>query len=133
MNFKKYTLSVMLFSVSGKTQQSCSLSLSDLVHEIAASYDVNMGLKAYGTSSALFQLYTTGLENAAVTALAGISSLSRHVLALSVLFKNSTPGVRNVEFRIHFLVSNLVGNESLEVLCGYSSESAHFLLDGTQS
>lgn len=120
-------------SINGKTQQSCSLSLSDLVHQVSSSYDANMGLKASGTSSAVFQLYTSGLENAAVTSLAGTNANSRHILAFSILFKNSTPGVRNVEFRIHFLVSNLEGNPSLEVLCGYSAEAAHFMLDGTQS
>ena len=92
-----------------------------------------MALKANGTASALYLLYTSGMENAAVTALSGQSGNSRHVLAFTVLFKNSTPGVRNVEFRIHFLVSDLEGNQSLEVLSAYSSESAHFLLDGTQS
>ncbi len=120
-------------SISGKTQQSCSLSLSDLVHEIASSYDANMALKANGTASAVYLLYTSGMENAAVTALSGQSGNSRHILAFTVLFKNSTPGVRNVEFRIHFLVSDLEGNQSLEVLSAYSSEAAHFLLDGTQS
>lgn len=117
----------------GKKNQACSLSIESLVHEIAASYDKNMGIKAMYTSSAINKLYTNGLDNSIKTALSGTTQNSRQVLAISVLFKNSTPGVRNVEFRIHFIVSNLNGNQSLEELCKYSSEAAHFLLDGTQT
>ena len=92
-----------------------------------------MGIKAKFTSSAINKLYTNGLDNSIKTSLSGTTQNSRQVLAISVLFKNSTPGVRNVEFRIHFLVSNLNGNKSLEELCNYSAESAHFLLDGIQT
>ena len=135
--------------ISGKTQQSCSLSMSSLVHEIASNYDENAGVNADDTTlSAVHQLYAAGLEAAidvamgADTAVAGVlAANSRHVLCLSVMFKNSTPGVRNVEFRIHFLVDNFQRNGNvasgvdgtLSSLCAYSAERAHFLLDGTQS
>tara|TARA_Y100000591_G_C21817765_1_gene691733 strand:- start:745 stop:1692 length:948 start_codon:yes stop_codon:yes gene_type:complete len=138
--------------VSGKTQQSCALSISALVHEIASNYDENMGLVAGGadagaTTSAVFQLYNNGLEAAITTAMgddasnaAALDANRVHILVLSVMFKNSTPGVRNVEFRIHFQVTNndIDGDSnncdgSLESLCKYSSEEAHFLLDGTQA
>ena len=138
--------------ISGKTQQSCSLSMSSLVHEIASNYDENVGVNADDTTlSAVHQLYAGGLEAAidiamgADTATAdALSANKRHVLCLSVMFKNSTPGVRNVEFRIHFLVDNFEkrvavvsrnGAEggSLAQLSAYSSMSEYFLLDGTQS
>ena len=135
--------------ISGKTQQSCSLSMSSLVHEIASNYDENVGVNADDTSlSAVHQLYANGLEAAidvamgADTAVAGaLAANQRHVLCLSVMFKNSTPGVRNVEFRIHFLVDNFKRNTNIATgvdgtlasLCAYSAERAHFLLDGTQS
>ena len=142
--------------ITGKTQQSCSLSMSSLVHEIASNYDENAGVNADDTAlSAVHQLYANGLEAAidtamgADTAVAGaLAANKRHVLCLSVMFKNSTPGVRNVEFRIHFLVDNFKrgyaspnGTEgdgpghdgTLAKLCAYSAERAHFLLDGTQS
>ena len=100
--------------ISGKTQQSCSLSMSSLVHEIASNYDENAGVNADDTSlSAVHQLYANGLEAAIDLAMgvdttgAGVLAANQaHVLCLSVMFKNSTPGVRNVEFRIHFLVDN---------------------------
>ena len=119
--------------VNGKTNQSCSLSIDSLVHEIAASYDRNIGVKANFSFSAVYKLYSGGLENSISLALAGVSGNTRQVLAFSILFKNSTPGVRNVEFRIHFLVDDLNTRKNLEYLCKYSAESEHFKLDGTQS
>ena len=119
--------------VSGKLQQSCSLSMESLVHEIAASYDRNLGLKANFSKSAVFNLYTNGLTSAVKLALNGNDANSRQILAFSILFKNSTPGVRNVEFRIHFLVDNLPNRRTLEFLCQYSANSQYFSLDGTQS
>ncbi len=118
--------------IVGNTGSTCSLSLESLVHEIASSYDGNLGIKAKYTASALNKLYTGGIRNAILTSLSGTTANSRKDLAFTILFKSSTPGVKNVEFRIHMLVSNLQGNQSLEELCKYSSESAHFLLDGTQ-
>ena len=118
--------------IVGNTGSSCSLSLESLVHEIASSYDGNLGIKAKYTASAVNKLYTGGIRNAILTSLSGTTANSRKDLAFTILFKSSTPGVRNVEFRIHLLVSNLQGNQSLEELCKYSAESAHFLLDGTQ-
>ena len=140
--------------ISGKTQQSCSLSMSSLVHEIASNYDENAGVNADDTTlSAVHQLYAAGLE-AAIDVAMGVdtttggvlSANKRHVLCLSVMFKNSTPGVRNVEFRIHFLVDNFArdndtlpivartgaDNGSLAQLAGYSAMREYFLLDGTQ-
>ena len=141
--------------ISGKTQQSCSLSMASLVHEIASNYDENVGVNADdGTRSAVNKLYASGLEDAITLAMGDDTTTpgaqaanKRHVLALSVMFKNSTPGVRNVEFRIHFLVDNQKRGDhnaaasaragadagSLAQLCAYSAESAFFLLDGTQS
>jgi len=126
--------------VSGKTQQSCSLSMSSLVHELASNYDESMGFPADTTSSAVYNLYSNGLESAIDIALGdnsasptALGANNRHVLVLSVMFKNSTPGVRNVEFRLHFMVDNTNTSKALETLCAYSSEAAHFLLDGNQS
>ena len=133
--------------ISGKTQQSCSLSMSSLVHEIASNYDENVGVNADDiNNSAVHSLYTSGLEAAITVALgddannAGARAAEkRAVLCLSVMFKNSTPGVRNVEFRIHFLVDNFRRDTTanvdgtLQSLCAYSAERAHFLLDGTQA
>ena len=55
-----------------------------------------------------------------------------HTLVLSVMFKNSTPGVRNVEFRLHFKVSMTHGNKTLVTLCDESRNPDHYALDGTQ-
>ena len=126
--------------ISGKTQQSCSLSMSSLVHEIASNYDENAGVNADDTSlSAVHQLYAAGLEAAidvsmgADTAVAGVlAANSRHVLCLSVMFKNSTPGVRNVEFRIHMCVNNFTDSADLLALCRDSANPAKYQLDGTQ-
>jgi hypothetical protein len=140
--------------ISGKTQQSCSLSMSSLVHEIASNYDENAGVNADDTTlSAVHQLYAAGLEAAIDVSMGDdtttggvLSANKRHVLCLSVMFKNSTPGVRNVEFRIHFLVDNFArdndtlpivarngaDNGSLAQLAGYSAMREYFLLDGTQ-
>ena len=120
-------------SISGSLNKSCSLKMESLVHEIAASYDRNIGVKANFDKSAVFKLYSSGLENSIALALAGTSGNSRQILAFSILFKNSTPGVRNVEFRIHFLVDDLNTRKNLEYLCKYSAEAEHFKLDGTQS
>jgi hypothetical protein len=126
--------------VSGKTQQSCALSMPALVHEIASNFDENMGYNADLAASAVNALYATGLESAIDTAMGdegasptALGANQRHVLVLSVMFKNSTPGVRNVEFRLHFMVDNTNTSKALETLCAYSSEAAHFLLDGTQA
>ena len=56
-----------------------------------------------------------------------------HMLGLSIMFKNSTPGVRNIEFRIHFKVGMSHGNNALEDLCIESRNPTNFALDGTQT
>ena len=96
--------------VQGKLQQSCSLSMAQLVHEIASNYDENKGLRANSTDSAVYRLYNTGLDAAIEKAMLVVyedvqSIAAMHDLVLSVMFKNSTPGVRNVEFRIHMFVA----------------------------
>ena len=92
--------------VQGKLQQSCSLTMAQLVHEISSNYDENVGETADSSTSALYKLYSDGLDAAIATSmdLSGNRRNSLHDLVLSVMFKNSTPGVRNVEFRIHMLV-----------------------------
>jgi hypothetical protein len=140
--------------VQGKVQQTCALSMSSLVHEIASNYDENMGFDAANTGSAVGKLYSGGQEAAIATAMAGSSANSRHVLVLSVMFKNSTPGVRNIEFRIHFIVSNSAlmaaqsaagamlyaidggsgtGTSDLQTLCSVSANPLEFQLDGSQT
>ena len=111
-----------------------------LVHEIASNFDENMGYNADLAASAVNALYSTGLESAIDAAMGdegsspgALGANQRHVLVLSVMFKNSTPGVRNVEFRLHFMVDNNNTSKALETLCAYSAEAAHFLLDGTQA
>jgi len=89
--------------VSGKLQQSCSLKMEQLVHEICSNFDETNGYRADNSASALRILYEQGESQAIAVALNGTR---RYVdLVLSIMFKNSTPGVRNVEFRIHLLVS----------------------------
>ena len=103
--------------VEGKLQQSCSLSMAQLIHEIASNYDENIGESANSVNSAVFTLYNTGLDAAVEKAMdarptdatgtgegKGVDAM--HDLVLSVMFKNSTPGVRNIEFRIHMLVAH---------------------------
>ena len=103
--------------VQGKLQQSCSLTMSQLVHEISSNFDENMGYTANVSSSSLYKLYSDGLDAAIHSAmdLSGNQKNALHDLVLSVMFKNSTPGVRNVEFRIHMLVGiNMDGNGDLD-------------------
>jgi len=121
--------------IQGKLQQTCSLSMHSLVHEIASNYDENMGINADNSAtSAVYKLYNSGLEAAISIAMKGDVAESRHVLVLSVMFKNSTPGVRNVEFRLHFIVcDDETATEDLTTLCGWSCDPAHFELDGTQN
>ena len=119
--------------VQGNVQQTCALSMADLVHEIASNYDENMGYKAVLSSSAVFSLYTEGLESAISISLNGVSPETRAILVLSIMFKNSTPGVRNVEFRLHFNVSNKFNAKTLKTLCEESSNPSKFILDGTQT
>ncbi len=134
--------------LSGKTQQSCALTMAALVHEIASNFDENAGLNADAAGSAVNALYASGLE-AAVDAAMGdegdspevLAVNKTHVLVLSVMFKNSTPGVRNVEFRLHFMVNNYNtdatadadNDRSLEYLCRRSADEGLFALDGTQA
>ena len=129
-----------VLKVQGKMQPSCSLSMSALVHEIAAAFDENYGLKATNTDSAVGALYSNGLEDAVVSAMgssvasANILDIANytHILILSIMFKNSTPGVRNVEFRIHIAVNNTFRSRGLLVLCQESADPLNFKLDGTQ-
>jgi hypothetical protein len=114
--------------VSGKLQQSCSLKMEQLVHEIASNYDESMGITAAESTSAVKMLYSTG-ESDAIGLAVGTNDVQRHDLVLSVMFKNSTPGVRNVEFRIHLHVGD-VGASTLTALCAASREN--FPLNGTQ-
>ena len=116
--------------VSGKLQQSCSLKMEQLVHEIASNYDENMGLVADGNTSAVYQLYNDG-EDAAIALAIGTGVKERHDLVLSVMFKNSTPGVRNIEFRIHMYVGGTAGASTLTELT--TASKTHNGLQGTQS
>jgi len=105
--------------VQGKLQQSCSLTMSQLVHEISSNFDENMGYTANNATSALYRLYSLGLDDAIETSMALATSEKNalHDLVLSVMFKNSTPGVRNVEFRIHMLVGiNSAGTGTISSL-----------------
>ena len=137
-----------VMKIQGKMQPSCALSMHALVHEIAAAFDENMSLKATHSESAINALYTNGLEAAIDAAMfdndsdtgANISTQSAaklanytHTLILSIMFKNSTPGVRNVEFRIHFVVNNFSESRDLLKLCLTSADPANFQLDGTQA
>ena len=127
--------------VQGKLQQSCSLTMQQLVHEIASNYDENLGYVATDANSALNKLYNDGLDSAITQAMpsddaagagGGPTANERHDLVLSVMFKNSTPGVRNVEFRIHMLVSGSKDSLTLKDLCNVAGTSTSLALNGTQ-
>ena len=113
--------------VQGKLQSSCSLSMEQLVHEVSSNFDENKGIVSNSTSSAVYQLYNDG-EDAAIALAIGLGATQRHDLVLSIMFKNSTPGVRNVEFRIHIHVGG-VRTSTLTALCARSKDYA---LNGTQ-
>tara|TARA_Y100001935_G_scaffold162219_1_gene133407 strand:+ start:1679 stop:2581 length:903 start_codon:yes stop_codon:yes gene_type:complete len=129
-----------VLKIQGKMQPSCSLSMSALVHEIAAAFDENKGFKATNTNSAVGALYSSGLEASIVKSMGeGATDINikdtanyTHILILSIMFKNSTPGVRNVEFRIHLAVNNYMNSRGLLTLCQESADPANFKLDGTQ-
>ena len=129
-----------VLKIQGKMQPSCSLSMSALVHEIAAAFDENYGLKATNADSAVGLLYSSGLEASVVAAMGNGGADQNyldvanytHNLILSIMFKNSTPGVRNVEFRIHMAVNNTFRSRGLLVLCQESADPSNFKLDGTQ-
>ena len=129
-----------VLKIQGKMQPSCSLSMSALVHEIAAAFDENKGLKATSGNSAVGALYSSGLEASIVKSMGeGATNINiadsanySHILILSIMFKNSTPGVRNVEFRIHMCVNNFMNSRDLLTLCRESADPANFKLDGTQ-
>ena len=124
--------------VQGKLQQSCSLTMQQLVHEIASNFDENMGYAATDANSALNKLYNDGLDSAINASMSPSATDNnpdyeqRHDLVLSVMFKNSTPGVRNVEFRIHMLVSGGVSAITLKALCNPANTSTALALNGTQ-
>jgi hypothetical protein len=128
-----------VLKIQGKMQPSCSLSMSALVHEIAAAFDENKGFKAINDLSAVGALYSGGLEESIVRSM-GTGAITNvkdsanytHVLILSIMFKNSTPGVRNVEFRIHMCVNNFTDSADLLALCRDSANPAKYQLDGTQ-
>lgn len=132
-----------VLKLQGKLQPSCSLSIHALVHEIANAHDENLALKATHQLSAVGKLYSEGLSSAIEAAMGdnatAASSMPRgvanktHTLILSIMFKNSTPGVRNVEFRIHFVTNNFVTSNSLLTLTLASSDPSDFVLDGTQT
>lgn len=122
--------------VQGKLQQSCSLTMQQLVHEIASNFDENMGYTCNDNSSAIKKLYSDGLDaamNLAMRSGANPEPSERHDLVLSIMFKNSTPGVRNIEFRIHILVSGSDDSITLKQLCNVSSTSTSLKLNGTQT
>ena len=115
--------------VQGKLQSSCSLKMEQLVHEMSSNFDENMGYQGDDkTNSALYQLYNFG-ETEAIAKCIGTTREARHDLVLSVMFKNSTPGVRNVEFRIHMMV----GGQNTSTLSALTMASKdNFPLNGTQ-
>ena len=122
--------------VQGKLQQSCSLTMQQLVHEIASNYDENMGYTANEGSSAVRKLYSDGLDRAISVAMADGTNPEpeeRHDLVLSVMFKNSTPGIRNIEFRIHIIVSGSDDSITLKELCNPANTSTSLALNGTQT
>lgn len=125
-------------TVGGKLQKSCALSMSELVHEICTNYDANAGMVAISADSATWSLYNEGTDSAIEKAMAYTSNANTstnaslkldklHDLVLSIMFKNSTPGVRNVEFRIHFM-TGLYGNTIVN-LC---KKTSNLTLTGTQ-
>ena len=134
--------------LSGKATTACSLPLQSLIHEIASTFDEEQALPATSYDSAVGALYSVGVSESIEKALSkktnGIptnyADLKKytHNLILSIMFKNSTPGVRNVEFRIHMYVNNALGGtdangaRTLKELCDHSKDFKKFVLDGRE-
>tara|TARA_B110000444_G_C18843826_1_gene600619 strand:+ start:573 stop:1466 length:894 start_codon:yes stop_codon:yes gene_type:complete len=88
----------------------CSFTKKQLAIELAKVYDAQHSLAASNTSSAQKSVYATSTSATAWSAmmdkLDGTTSDKIGYVAISLLFKNTTVGVKNTEFKFHIKVSS---------------------------
>jgi len=88
----------------------CSFSKKQLSVELAKVYDAQHSLAASNASSAQSAVFGTstsaGAFIALMTKLDGSSADKVGYVAISLLFKNTTTGVKNTEFKFHIKISS---------------------------
>lgn len=88
----------------------CSFTKKQLAIELAKVYDAQHSLAASNTNSAQKSVYGSSTSAAAwaamMTMLDGSSADKVGYVAISLLFKNTTVGVKNTEFKFHIKVSS---------------------------
>jgi len=103
-----------LMSCAGDATSSiiscCSFTKKQLSVELAKVYDAQHSLAASNTSSAQKAVYSTSTSTASwlamVALLDGTTADKVGYVAISLLFKNTTVGVKNTEFLFHIKISN---------------------------
>tara|TARA_Y100000591_G_C21842055_1_gene706271 strand:+ start:2042 stop:2953 length:912 start_codon:yes stop_codon:yes gene_type:complete len=87
-----------------------SLSRSQIAIELAKIYDSHNGLSPSNSDSAQKAIYaqtnSNDMWNALMTKLDGSSQQKIGYLAISILFRNSTPRAKDYEFKIHIKISS---------------------------
>jgi len=98
----------------------CSFSKKQLAIELAKVYDSQHSLAASDASSAQNAVYATSTSatawSAMMTKLDGSTADKVGYVALSLLFKNTTAGVKNTEFKFHIKVSSHANSKNFAEL-----------------
>ena len=88
----------------------CSFTKRQLAIELAKVYDAQHSLAASNINSAQKAVYSTSTSTAAwtsmMTKLDGTTADKVGYVAISLLFKNTTVGVKNTEFKFHIKLSS---------------------------
>ena len=98
----------------------CSFTKRQLAIELAKVYDAQHSLAASNTASAQKAVYATSTSTSAWTAmmtkLDGTTADKVGYVAISLLFKNTTVGVKNTEFKFHIKVTSHTDSSNFAVL-----------------
>ena len=98
----------------------CSFTKRQLAIELAKVYDSQHSLAASHTNSAQKAVYATSTSATAwaamMTKLDGTTADKVGYVAISLLFKNTTVGVKNTEFKFHIKVSSHANSQNFTEL-----------------
>ena len=109
------TLADLLNSVSSSAVICSSLTRLQIARELAKIYDSHHKLSASSTDSAQKAVYSSTdsatIWNALLTKLDGSTDTKIGYLAISILFRNTTPKAKDYEFKIHIKISSSTSSQ----------------------
>ena len=110
------SLAHLLNSISSSAVVCCSLTRKQIAIELAKAYDAHHLISAGDNDSAQKAVYneitSLNIWNALLGKLDGTNQKKIGYLAISILFRNTTPRAKDYEFKIHIKISSHTNSQS---------------------